>query len=169
MSQESITFLENFYTTNYRSLYLHAYSILRRRAEAEVAVQEAFLVACNNPEDFANKKNPIKWIEKVIENISLHIYREERYAAKLFLSLEELAPNQEPSRSDTYSFELIQLCQTVVTQEELGFFMRIAGGASTFYKEAERYGIQLAACYKRFERIRKKIQGLLDEHDKNKD
>lgn len=168
MEQNANLFIAEFYRKNYHSLYLHAYAMLRQKAEAEVAVQEAFLVVCKNPGDFMTKEKPIKWMEKTIENIALHMFREKRYAAKLFSSFEELAPNQEPSALDGHGIELIEFCQTVVTKEEWEFFLRIAGGSSTFYEEAERHGIRLTACYKRFERIRKKIQGAFDEFDKNK-
>ena len=168
MEQNTNLSIAEFYRKNYRGLYLHAYSMLGRQAEAEVAVQEAFLVVCNNPEDFMSKKKPVKWMEKTIENIALHIYRERRYAAELFSSFEELAPNLEPSTSDAHGFELIEFCLTVVTKEEWEFFLRIAGGSSTFYEEAERYGIRLTACYKRFERIRKKLQKALGKYDQNK-
>lgn len=73
MTQDSNLFLANLYRENYRTLYLHAYSILEQRAEAEVALQEAFLTACKAPEELMSKENPTKWMEKVIENVALHI------------------------------------------------------------------------------------------------
>ena len=82
------------------------------------------------------------------------------------MSLEELSPSQEPTALEDDSFELIELCQGVVPKEELGFFFRIAKHESTFLEEAERQGIRSAACYKRFERIRKKLQRALEDHYK---
>lgn len=49
MNEAINLFIEEFYRKNYRNLYLHVYSMLGRRAEAEIAVQEAFLVACKKP------------------------------------------------------------------------------------------------------------------------
>ena len=166
MTQDSNLFLANFYRENYRTLYLHAYSMLEQRAEAEVALQEAFLAVCKAPEELMTKENPTRWMEKVIENIVLHILRERRYTAALFSSFEELAPGQEPSTLPDGSFELIDFCQSVVTKDELNFFLRIAEGSSTFAEEADRLGIKLATCYKRFERTREKLQKALDEYDK---
>lgn len=168
MTQDSNLFLANFYRENYRALYLHAYSMLGQRTEAEVALQEAFLVACKNPEEFMRKENPIAWMEKTIENMVLHILRERKYTAALFTSFEELAPGQEPSTLTEGSFELIDFCQSVVTKGELKFFLRIAEGSSTFADEADKLGIKLFTCYKRFERIREKLQKAMDDYNKTK-
>lgn len=166
MNQNANLFIEDFYRKNYRTLYLHAYSMLGRRAEAEVALQEAFLVACKEPEEFMGRGNSVRWMEKTIENMALHILREQKYTAALFLSFEELAPGQEPSSLDENSFELIEFCQSIVTKDELVFFLRIAEGSLTFADEAERLGIKLITCYKRFERIREKLQKALDKYHK---
>lgn len=166
MDQNTSRFMEDFYRKNYRTLYLHAYSILGRRPEAEAALQEAFLAACKKPEEFMGGGSPVRWMERAIENMALHILREQKYTAALFLSFEELAPGQEPSSLDASRFELIEFCQRVVSNNDLEFFLRIAEGSSTFIEEAERLGIKLSACYKRFERIREKLQKALDEYNK---
>lgn len=167
MDQSDKLFIAECYRKNYRNLYLHAYSMLGRRAETEVALQETFLVVCKKPKEFISKENPERWLEKTIENVSLHILREQKYTAALFVSFEELAPGQEPSSLDGRDFELIEFCQNAVTKDELGFFLRIAEGSSTFLEEAEKQGIKLTACYKRFERVREKLQKALAEYNKN--
>ena len=166
MERSTGQFVEGFYRKNYRKLYIHACSLLGRGPEAEVAVQEAFLAACKKPDEFINSQSHIGWLKKAVENEALHILREKKYATALFMSLEELSPSQEPAASEDDSFELIELCQGVVPKEELGFFFRIAKHESTFLEEAERQGIRPAACYKRFERIRKKLQRALEDHYK---
>lgn len=169
LNQDANRFIENFYSKNYHKLYLHAYAKLKHRTEAEVALQEAFLVACRKPDEFIGSKNPIGWMEKTIENVAMHILREQKKTADLFLPFEELAPGQEPSTLDGNSFELIAFCQSVVTKERLAFFLRIAEGSSSFEEEAERLGIGLCACYKRFERVREKLQTELDKFYKSKE
>lgn len=168
MKQSDRMFIAEYYRKNYHNLYLHAYSMLGCRAKAEVAMQEAFLVVCKKPEEFMAKENPEKWLEKTIENKALHILREEKYTKTLFASFEDLAPGQEPSSLDGNDFELIEFCQSVVSKDELRFFLKIAEGSSTFIDEAERLGIKLTACYKRFERIRDKLQKALGEYNKPK-
>lgn len=159
-------FLEIFYRTNYRRLYLHASSILGYSPEAEVAVQEAFLAACKKPDEFMNSRSQIGWLKKAVENEAYHILREQKYTAALFMSIEELIPSQEPAASEDSVFELTSLCQGVVSKEEFEFFHRLAKHESAFSEEAERQGISLTACYKRFERIRKKLQQALEDFGK---
>ena len=159
-------FIENFYRKNYYKLYIHACAILGQGSEAEVAVQEAFLAACKKPDDFINSQSHIGWLKRAVENEALHILREQKYTAALFLSIEELSPEQEPVALDSTSFELMDFCQGAVSKEELDFFLRIAKRESSFQIEAEKQGIGLAACYKRFERIRKKLQQALEEFHK---
>ena len=168
MEQSDRLFIAECYRKNYHNLYLHAYSMLGHRTEVEVALQEAFLVACKNKEKFVAMENPERWLEKAIENIALHILREQKYTAALSISFEQLAPGQEPSSLDGNDFELIEFCQSVVSKDELRFFLRIAEGRSTFIDEAKRLGIKLTACYKRFERIREKLQKALDKYNKIK-
>jgi len=140
--------------------------MLGRSPEAEVAVQEAFLAACKKPDEFINSESHIGWLKRAVENEALHILREQKYTAALFMSIEELSPSQEPVALEDSSFELTELCQGAVSKEELGFFFRIAKHESTFQKEAERQGIRLTTCYKRFERIRKKLQQVLEDYHK---
>ena len=166
MDQAVKQFIETFYRKNYYKLYIHACAILGRGSEAEVAVQEAFLAACKKLDDFIHSQSHIGWLKKAVENEALHILRERKYTAALFLSIEELSPGQEPVSLDSSSFELMDFCKGVVSKEELDFFLRIAKHESSFHEEAEKQGIGLAACYKRFERIRKKLQQALEEFHK---
>ena len=166
MERSTEQFIESFYRKNYNRLCIHACSILGRSPEAEVAVQEAFLAACKKPDEFINSQSHIGWLKRAVENEALHIMREQKYAAALFLSVEELSPGQEPSTLEDNSFELTELSQGAVSKEELGFFFRISKHESTFPKEAERQDIRLTTCYKRFERIRKKLQQALEEYYK---
>lgn len=167
MEQAVRQYIADFYHKFYRQFYLHAYSIAGRKSDAEVAVQQAFLAVCKAPEELMSKGNPIRWMEKTIENTALHIVRERRYTAALFSSLEELAPDQRPSAPTDGSLELIDFCQSVVTRDELEFFLRIAEGHSTFADEANRLGIKLSACYKRFEHTREKLRKALEKYHKN--
>lgn len=159
-------FLEIFYRTNYHRLYIHACSMLGRGSEAEAAVQEAFLAACKKPDEFMNSRSHIGWLKRAVENEALHILREQKYTMAIFMSIEELSPGQEPIALENDGFELAEFCRGAVSKEEFGFFLRIAQHGSTFPEEAERQGIKLPACYKRFARIRKKLQQALEDYHK---
>ncbi len=166
VEQSTEQFIENLYRKNYNRLYIHACSMLGRNSDAEVAVQEAFLAACKKADEFIKSENHVGWLKRAVENEALHILREQKYVAALFMSIEELSPSQEPAALEDNSFELIELCQGAVSKEDLGFFFRIAKHESTFLEEAEMQGIRLTTCYKRFERVRKKLQQALENYHK---
>lgn len=166
MERSTEQFIENLYRKNYNRLYIHACSMLGRNSDAKVAVQEAFLAACKKADEFIKSENHVGWLKRAVENEALHILREQKYTAALFLSIEELSNGQEPSALDNTCFELLDLCQGAVSKEELDFCLRIAKHESTFMEEAARQGLRLPACYKRFERIRKKLQQALEDYHK---
>lgn len=161
-------FIEDFYHENFHKLYIYAFSILHQAADAETAVHEAFAAACRKPEEFMNSASPIKWLKRATRYQALHILSDRKRTAALFISLEALGPKTEPSALDGSRSELIEFCLSVVSEDEFAFFLRIAEGASTFPEEAQTQGIKLSLCYKRFERIRQKLQQALVEYDKNK-
>ena len=127
----------------------------------------SILGSLQKPNEFINSKSHIGWLKKTVENKALHILREQKYSAALFMSIEELSPSQEPVALEDNSFELTDLFQEVVSREELGFFFRIAKHESTFWEESEMQGIRLTTCYKRFERIREKLQQALEDYHKH--
>jgi len=160
-------FIAGFYHTYYHKLYILAYSILGKQAEAEATVQEAFLVACQKPEEFMHSDNPVGWMKSTVRHRALHILEEQKRTASLFMSLELLDHSKEPSCLDSSDSELAEFCQSVVAKDDFAFFLRIAKGSSTFLEEAARQGMKLSACYKRFERIREKLQQALSKFHKS--
>lgn len=163
MTSEENKFLSDFYHKNHSKLFIHAYALVHHRALAEVAVQESFRVACEYFERMQKSKNPVSWMKKVIEHTALHILRDQKRDKTIFLSLEELLPGKEPADSSKTAFELKERCLSVVSQEDFNFFMQIAVNGYTFAEEAEHLGISLGACYKRFERIRAKLQKAIQD------
>ena len=167
MDEIANRFIAEIYHTYYRKLYILAYSILGKQAEAEVAVQETFVVACQQPEKLMHSENPVGWMKSTVRHRALHILEDQKRTASLFMSLEVLNHNKALSYSVSNDSELAQFCQRVVTEDEFTFFLRIATGLSTFLEEARRQNIKLTTCYKRFERIREKLQQALSEFHKS--
>ena len=160
-------FIAEIYHTYYRTLYILAFSILEKQAEAEVVVQEAFAVACQKPEELMRSKKPVGWMKSTVRHRALHILEDQKRTASLIMSLEVLHPGIEPSRLDNGDSELVEFCQSIVSKDDFAFFLRIATGLSTFLEEAQRQNIKLTTCYKRFERIREKLQQALSEFHKS--
>lgn len=158
MAQNINQFLEGFYRKNYQMLYAYAFSILKHHMDAEVAVQEAFAAACETPKDLIHSENPIGWMKKTVRYRALRILDDRKRTAALILALKTLAPDVDFSTGYGEDAELISLCHSVVSKDEFDFFWRLANGAATFREESERLGLELPACYKKFERIRDQLQ-----------
>lgn len=154
-------FLTQFYKKYHSKFFLHAYAILKDKSYAEVAVQEAYVVAWRKINEVMNHERPVAWMKHVIEYTSLHILRELARTKATLIPLEELTPSREPTTIEQSDFELRERCLQVVSKEELDFFLRIAYGKSSFVEESEELDITLSACYKRFERIRTKLKKAL--------
>lgn len=161
MTPEENKYLSDFYRQHHSKLFLRAYAMLKQRDLAEIAVQEAFLVPCKDISKLLTHENPIGWMKKIVENVSLHILRDQQQNRSLFVSLEGLISRKEPAVPNKSVFELKDFCLQVITQEDFDFFLRIVEDGYTYTEEAERLGISLNACYKRFERIRVRLQKAL--------
>ena len=161
MGMKKDIFLSEFYRTNHNKLFLHAYAILKDRSSAEVAVQEAYLIAWRKVDTLMGHENPMGWMKQVVVHTSLHILRDQRRTKAIFIPLEELNPKNQPTINEQSDFSLRERCLQVVSQENFDFFLRIASGQSTYLEEAVHLGISLKACYKRFERIRARLQEAL--------
>lgn len=166
MTQDIRLWIEVFYRENYQKLYACAYSILRHRMDAEAAVQEAFAVACEAPEVLLHSENPIGWMKKTVRHRALRIIDEHKRTDALLLALKALAPGAGQTGREWDEVELLMFSQSIVSKEELDFFLRITNGATTVLEESKRLGIKLPACYKRFERIRDKLQQAIGEYYK---
>lgn len=156
-------YMAKFCQTHYQKLFLHASAILREQGLAEEAVQEAFQIACQKPDDLMESEKPLGWMKKTVENTALHILRQQRTAQALFQSLEYMLDDRELAAPSESVIELTDRCLSAVTREELDFFLRVTMEGYTFAEESERLGISLAACYKRFERVRKRLRAALEK------
>lgn len=166
MTQDIRLWIEGFYRENYQKLYAYAYSILGHQMDAEAAVQEAFAVACEGPAALLHSENPIGWMKKTVRHRALRIIDERRRTDALLVALKALAPRVEDTGQERDGVELLLLSRSVVSKEEFDFFLRIANGATTVLEESQRLGLKLPACYKRFERIRDRLQQAIGEYYK---
>ena len=167
MTQDIRLWIEVFYRENYKKFYTYAYSILRHQMDAEAAVQEAFAVACEVPEALLHSENPVGWMKKTVRHRALRIIDERRRTDTLLLALKALAPEAGHTGQEWDGVELLMFSQSIVSKEELDFFLRITTGATTVLEESIQLGIKLPTCYKRFERIRDKLQRAIGEYYKH--
>ncbi len=167
MTHDISSFIEKLYCEHYKKLYTYAFSILRHRMDAEAAVQEAFAAACESPAELMNSENQIGWMKKAVKFRALQLLDERKRTDALLLTLISLNPGVNLSAWDGTDTELELLCQAIVSKDEFDFFLHLALGATTFIEESKRLHIKLPACYKRFERIRDKLQRGISKYYKH--
>ena len=86
-------------------------------------------------------------------------------ARTLSISLDELSDADVPRHVYQGDGGLLDRCLQAVGKENLRLFLRISMDGYSFQEEARRLHISVAACYKRFERIRERLRQALKDKE----
>ena len=153
------------YSDYHDRLFVHAYAILGDRELAREAVQEAFLAALRKPWALIKSENPLGWLKKAVRFAALHILEDTQVARTLSISLDERSDADVPGHAYQGDGGLLDRCLQAVGEENLRLFLRISMDGYSFQEEARRLHISVAACYKRFERIRERLRQALKDKE----
>ena len=157
MRPEQDIFLEKLYREHLRELEIHAYVYLGDWDLAHIATQDAFHTACIRIEVLMASPNPVGWMKNTVKNTCRNMIRTRKRHLKLFLSLEELCPAEEPAYIDlTLQSDEIQEITEELTPQEYDLLKGIYIDGASFLEMADELGISMWACRKRVERINKK-------------
>ena len=103
--------------------------------------------------------NPVGWMKNTVRNTCYNMVRSQNRYLKLFLSLEALPPDAEPSSTDySQSSDLLQEIEDSLSPQEYALLKAIFIDGRSYLDLAEKLGISMWACRKRVERIIKKIR-----------
>ncbi len=75
------------YAVSYRRLVVHLYAVTGDLAEAQEALQEAFVRALDKPRQFDALDNPEAWLRRVALNVARSRYRRRRVFARVLAKL----------------------------------------------------------------------------------
>lgn len=145
------------YQTVYQDLYRLAYFYLGNAADAEDAVQETALAACEHFEKLKNQEAFRPWIFKILVN---GIRRHWRRRKPFEHSLEETEGAYEPELSS--QTELLELLSCLEQEERLIVVLRVFGG----YKSEEIARIlnrNHSTVRSRYRRALKKLERELEQ------
>ena len=157
--QEQDIFLEQLYRAHFHELEVHAYGFLGRWDLANIAAQDAFHTAWIRIEAVMASPNPVGWMKNTVRNTCYNMVRSQNRYLKLFLSLEALPPDAEPSSTDySQSSDLLQEIEDSLSPQEYALLKAIFIDGRSYLDLAEKLGISMWACRKRVERIIKKIR-----------
>lgn len=145
-------------------LYLEMYDIMMSYARAneesealeEEAFQEAFRIACQEPEKLCNSPNPQGWVFLTLRNV---IRNNRKQRARMRRFLEEFVSAQ--VREATFSeneIDVTLLYQNVARSEEFKLLSEMILEGKSHEEMARERGISVNACKKRVQRAKEVLQ-----------
>lgn len=158
MTQEQITFFEDFYQEQFELLIGYAYRFLNDWEEARVAVQDAFLTGIIKIDEFRSSENPIGWIKRVIKNITLNMNRARKIRNNRLVPLDD-TKIQTATYDQHEGFNgVVARCKEILTPEEYALFEATIMSGEPSTKVYQKFGLSYEACKKRVTRILQKLR-----------
>ena len=167
MSTEQDLLLESLYRTYFDKLKILAYAQVNDGSVAEELVQETFLVALKDREEFCRHERPFAYLKKTLKNKVREYRREKNRYCKLFLSMDHelIARIGAPSSFPPVSASgILETARETLADDEWYILWQFSMKGAPHRQIAETMGISVPACHKRLERIRKKLEGVLPEY-----
>ena len=160
MTDAELLFLEQLYRQHYQKLFLYAKAIVKNEHLAEEAVQDTFHIACAKISDLRQSENAAGWLVQTLKNVLRNM---ERTRSSLYAALQNHLPYEEQylgARRDEENIEL--LYGSILTEEEFRLLKYIVLDQYSFLEAAGELGVSVAACRKRFQRIKEKMRKNLE-------
>jgi len=156
--QSTESFVEDLYRKYFNELELYALAFVKKHDDAQVVVQETFRIAWQKVDELRNSPNPQKWLKHVVRNVSQNMLRHRKRQMDLFISLEDLSYEIAAPEDSIREDEFLKMCYQLLSEKDLPLFKHIVSEGLTYAAAAKKEGISLWSCYKRMERIEKKIR-----------
>lgn len=148
--------IEELYFKMFDILMAYARSNLDNEALAEEAVQEAFRIACQKPEDLCGCPNPRGWLMQTlkytIRNIQCKRDAARRFADKLIEEHGKMVYDME----DEMDIDI--LYENIADLRDFKIFEDAIINGYTYLEISQKYNITVSACKKRMERFRKLLR-----------
>ncbi|GAV13632.1 RNA polymerase subunit sigma [Paenibacillus sp. KS1] len=137
-----------------RQMYSYCYYLLTNREEAEDALQEIFLQAYRNLNQYIQNTNFSAWLYKIAYNHSMNVLKKRKRWYRLLLRSREIAPNPVPINHAAIIENMLEL----LTVEERHILLLRAVEQYSFTDIADIMGSNPAAIRKKYERLRTKLR-----------
>lgn len=148
--------IERLYLEMYDIMMSYARANEESEALAEEAFQEAFRIACQEPEKLCNSPNPQGWVFLTLRNV---IRNNRKQRARMRRFLEEFVSAQ--VREATFSeneIDVTLLYQNVARSEEFKLLSEMILEGKSHEEMARERGISVNACKKRVQRAKEVLQ-----------
>lgn len=159
MTAEQNNMIEQLYLELFDKLKVYARSILESDGLAEEAIQEAFRIACQKPEQLLSSPNPQGWVFNTLKNTVRNI-RSSRKTAKCLMEQYLLSQKGELLFfEDTLRVEIRY--QDLADMEEFQLLKELVLEGKSHEEVAKARGITVSACKKRVQRAKEKLRARL--------
>ncbi len=149
-------YIQELYYEMYDPMLSYARSNLPSEDLAEEAVQEAFRVACQKPEQVCQSPNPRGWLVQTLKFIIRNIKASQDTTARL---IERYAQNKgDDLLGSTDTLALRTLYGNIVDTEEFRLLVEMAIEGRSHLEMAQKRGISVDACKKRVQRAKEYLR-----------
>lgn len=156
MNAEQRKQIEELYLEMFHMLMVYARCGLESESLAEEAVQEAFRIACQNPDKICGSTNPKGWLVQTLKYTISNMKRS-RATARRIVEQYLLAQHMEFAISED-RIDLSILYQNVADTEEFKLLSEMAIAGKSHEEMARERGISITACRKRVQRAKEILQ-----------
>lgn len=164
MTPEQESQFAGFYREHLNKLVVLAYSLTHEWQLAKDVVQDSFQKTLEpvKLQAFLSSEDPVRWMRSMVRNTARNAVRARNRQLKWLISYEECTPL---STNDVYPSEHDTLvrCQELLTSEELRLLKRVTLDGLSHIDAAGELGISMWACYKRVEKIKRKLREALKD------
>ena len=155
MNASERAFVEKLYMETAESLLSYARRLLGDKNLAEEAVQDAFRVACSRPASVMESPNPAGWMMNTVKNVARNILRSRARSAAFLTKVQ----SEERGWSDPEDINDPDLLyENLKDDEDYKLLKRLSEPGATIASVAKELGLSTAACSKRIQRARQRLQ-----------
>ncbi len=149
--------IDTLYHTMWKRLLFYANTVLQNPDLAAEAVQDVFRIACSRPSAVLNSENPRGWLMNTLKNVLRDIQRAEAKQASLAIKIQSTKIFDPGDKvSDDVNIRL--MCQRFLGEDDYTLIEMVIFQKYTLAEAAQKLGITLEACKKRFQRAKKKLK-----------
>ncbi len=156
MNAEQNRMIEKLYLEMFDKMMVYARCSLENEALAEEAVQEAFRIACQKPEELCGSANPQGWLLQTLKYTVCNI-RHSWATAKRIVEEYLITQFKDLAFSEDYP-DLSVLYENVADTEEFKLLAEMAIEEKSYLEMANSRGISVSACKKRVQRAKETLR-----------
>lgn len=160
MQEKRMNEIEALYLKQYNMMLTYALRILKNKALAEEAVQEAFRIACQRAKVFLESENKEGWLLNTLKYVILNIRRKQFRAIS---NMSEYVTLVERFRLEENDIALDVLYKDIASMDEFILVKGLVLEKKSIQELADERGISVDACKKRVQRAKQTLRKRLEE------